>query len=100
MEERILSLLASLCADFAPYHFLPSDLYKGRLLHGHNVYYKVGIYGTRGMVTSVRNIRRFGLNKFPTNFEAEGDRSGSRIERGWSEGALLEVLEHLQQYKR
>lgn len=99
MEEEALSLLNLLCDDFAPYSFLPSDLYKGSLMGGFNVCYKESETGVRGMVTGVRNVEKYGLGKFPTNFEVKGARDGSRVDSGWSGEALLEVLEYLLELK-
>lgn len=95
-EERILALLSALCEEFAPYHFLKSDLYKGKLRRGGNVYYKVGADGKRGMVTGKRNMEKYGLDRFPFNFETEGSFDGTRTDRGWSGDTLVELLEHLK----
>jgi len=96
IESVIINMMADLCTDFAPYNFLAkSDLYKGSLFGGNNIYYKKGINNTNGMITSKSNIKKYNLNIFPTNFISQNDINGS-IEYGWSGEVLVEVLKHLQ----
>lgn len=96
-NDRIaVDMLRNLCPDFAPYGFLKKfDLYKGSLFGGTNVYYKSGENGTRGLITTKTNIKRYGLDKFPYNFQSERDRNG-KPEYGWSGEVLLDLLKHLQ----
>ena len=96
MEKEILSLFKEICPDFAPYHFLPTDMYKGKLIGGYNVYYKKGIDGTEGMVTGKSNIKRFDLKRFPYNFKTSSKFDQSIIEYGWTGNELVKVLEHIK----
>ena len=42
LEQDILLIMKEICPDFAPYHALKNDLYKGSLFGGTNLYYKTG----------------------------------------------------------
>lgn len=97
-EQEILEIMEAICPDFAPYNFLKKyDLYKGSLFGGTNMYYKIGKDGVRGMVTTKRNVKLYGLDKFPYNFETERDRNGTP-EYGWSGEVLLELMKHLKTF--
>lgn len=96
MEEEILRLLAELCPDFSEYRFLEADRYKGSLFGKYNVYYKKGKNGLSGMVTGIRNEKKYGMNKFEKNFETVGNFDGSQVEYGWSGQNLLDLLKYLK----
>lgn len=99
-EQEIIALMKELCPDFAPYNFLKKyDLYKGSLFGGTNMYYKIGVDNTRGMVTTKRNKSLYGLERFPVNFQTECDRNGN-AEYGWSGDTLLELLKHIKRTGR
>ena len=72
-----------MCPDFAPYHALKNDLYKGSLFGGTNLYYKTGENGTRGMVTTKRNVAKYKLDQFPRNFKTS-NAINRQPETGWS----------------
>ena len=96
LEMKILTLMQELCPDFAVYNFLKKyDLYKGSLFGGTNIYYKVGENNLRGMVTTKRNIRLYGLEKFTYNFQTCSDRKGT-YQNGWSGETLLQLLIYLK----
>ena len=54
IEKEIFDLLREICPDFEEYHFLKTDLYKGKITGGYNLYYKKGKDGKEGMITGKR----------------------------------------------
>lgn len=96
MNDEVLVLLNELCSDFAPYGFLKYDRYKGKLLGGNNIYIKSNPNNELGMITGKRNYKKFGLDKFPTNFTTYTRFDGSDTEQGWTGDVLLEVLKHIK----
>jgi len=96
MEKEILGLLSELCPDFGKYKFLKSDLYKGSLFGGWNVYYKKGKDGKVGMVTRIKNEKKYHLDRFPKNFESVAQFDGSLEETGWTGENLLNLLKYLK----
>ena len=93
-DREIVDLLRRLCPDFANYSFLKCDLYKGSLFGGTNIYFKKGKDGKLGMVSTKRNIKLYGLDTYPYNFETQSVGRGS-VEFGWSGETLLRMLREL-----
>lgn len=99
IDREIIDILRELCSDFMPYNYLKKyDLYKGSLFGGTNVYFKRGVDGRNGMITTKSNTRIYNLEQFPYNFNSERDRSG-RPECGWSGTVLLDVVKYLRSFK-
>ena len=97
-DREILNIIRELCPDFAPYNYLKKyDLYKGSLFGKTNIYFKRGVNGDLGMITTKTNIRMYELEQFPYNFQSQGNRNG-KVEQGWSGEVLLSVVKHLQSF--
>ncbi len=96
MDKKIYDLFNQICPDFAPYRFLPTDLYKGKIIGGHNLYYKKGKDNTEGVICCKRDIQKFGLNQFPTNFVTFNKYDQSDAQEGWSGENLIAVVRHIQ----
>lgn len=96
MKKELYDLFSEVCPDFAPYSFLKTDLYKGKLIGGYNVYYKKGDNDKEGMVTGRNNIKRFSLDKFPCNFLTYSKFDQSDVEHGWTDEELIRVLNHIK----
>lgn len=43
MRRELYELFEEICPDFEEYHFLKTDLYKGQVIGGFNLYYKKGV---------------------------------------------------------
>jgi len=100
MENEILNLLADLCPDFSKYERMKNELYKGSLFGGCNIYYKLGTDGiTTGMVTGIRNEKKYLLGSFEKNFQTLDLHKG-RIEEGWTGQTLLDLLNYLKEAHR
>ena len=95
LEQDILLIRNELCPDFAPDHALKNDLYKGSLFGGTNLYYKTGENGTKGMVTTKRNVAKYKLDQFPRNFKTS-NAINRQPETGWSGTVLLDLLIYLK----
>lgn len=50
------------------------------------------------MITGKKNIKRFGLDKFPYNFKTYTSYSLNKVEYGWTGVVLLNVLKHIKEY--
>lgn len=96
MNEEILVLLKEICSDFAPYRFLKTDMYKGKIIGGHNLYYKKGENGTEGVIIGKRDIAKFGLEVYTKNFITYTRFDQSDIEYGWSGEILIVVLRRIK----
>ena len=95
MNEEVFALLKELCPDFGPYDHLKYDRYAGTL--GKNkVYVKVDNEGRMGMITGKRNMAKYGLDAFPTNFVTYTTYSYGKEEHGWTVDELLKVLKHIK----
>ena len=97
LEQDILLIMKEICPDFAPYHALKNDLYKGSLFGGTKLYYKTGENGTKGMVTTKRNVAKYKLDQFPRNFKTSNAING-QPETGWSDIVLLDLLIYLKNF--
>lgn len=97
LEPEVYSLLKQLCPDFEEYHYLKHDQYKGPLFGKYNIYIKTSSEDSSilGIVTGKRNIEKYNLSKFVTNFETIGSLSGEK-EKGWSGKVMNELLHHLK----
>ena len=98
MEKELFNLFKDICPDFAPYTFLKTDLYKGKIIGGFNVYYKKGDDNKEGMVTGKGNVKRFELDQFPCNFKTYSKFDQSDAEYGWSGAVLIDVLKHIKKH--
>ena len=97
MTKEIFDLLREICSDFEEYRFLKTDLYKGKIKGGYNLYYKKGKDGKEGMITGKKNEKKFGLDQFPKNFVTYGKFDQSVPEYGWCDEELLKVLRHIRE---
>lgn len=96
IKKEIYDLFLEICPDFEPYHFLDTDLYKGKIIGGNNVYYKKGKDDKEGMITGVKNSKKFGLDEFEKNFITYTKFDLSDAEKGWTDDQLLRVLKHIK----
>lgn len=96
MDKKIHKLMNLICREFEEYNFLKTDLYKGKIIGGYNIYYKKGDNNTEGFILGKRDYKRFKLNKFPYNFVTYGSFNGSIEERGWAGETAIEVLNHIK----
>lgn len=96
MEKAIFDLLREICPDFAPYTFLKTDLFKGKIIGAHNLYYKKGDNDTEGVIFMKRDIAKFNLDRFPYNFVTYTRMDKSQAEYGWTGEILLEILKHVK----
>lgn len=96
MDEKLYKLFKEICPDFGEYTFLETDLYKGKIIGGFNLYYKKGADNKEGMITGKKNIAEFGLEQFPMNFITYGKFSQTDIECGWCNEELFKVLHHIK----
>jgi len=96
MQKELFNLFRDICPDFEEYSFLKTDLYKGQIRGGYNLYYKKGADNKEGMVTGKKNIKRFELDQFPKNFITYGKFDLSDAEYGWCDEELIKVLRHIK----
>lgn len=97
MSTELLNLFKEICEEFEPYNHLKTDLYKGKIIGGDNVYYKKGENDKEGMITGKKNIKRFELEKFPFNFKTYTRYDMSKAEYGWCGDELKAVLNHIKE---
>lgn len=95
MKENVLRLLNEICEDFGPYCFLKTDLYKGKIIGGHNLYVKKGESEKEGVIIGKRDIEKFDLGQIPTNFVAYTNFNQKKAEYGWTDDKMVEVLEQI-----
>ena len=96
MKKELFDLFREICPDFEEYSFLKTDLYKGKILGGFNLYYKKGADEKEGMITGKKNIKKFELDQFPKNFVTYGHFDLSDPEYGWCDEELVIVLNHIK----
>lgn len=97
MNETIYNLLKEICPDFSEYKFLKTDLYKGKIIGGHNLYYKLGEDNKEGIILGKKDIEKFDLNKFRTNFITFNKFDRSDIQEGWTGEEMIKVLNHIKE---
>lgn len=96
MDIRVYELLKEICPDFSEYKFLKTDLYKGKIIDSHNLYYKTGEDGKEGIIIGKRDIAKFDLSNFPFNFRTYTRYDLSDLEEGWTGEEMIKVLEHIK----
>ena len=95
MEKELYELFIKICPDFSPYRFLKTDLYKGKIIGAHNIYYKKGEDGKEGIIVGKRDFDKFNLERFPQNFVTYNRFDQSDAQYGWTGDAMVEVLTHI-----
>ena len=100
MKKELFDLFKEICPDFEEYHFLKTDLYKGKIIGGYNLYYKKGTDNKEGMITGKKNTKRFDLDQFPKNFITYGKFGLTDLEYGWCDEELIKVLNHIKSIQK
>lgn len=95
MDKIVFDLLNEICPDFSEYRFLKTDLYKGKIISAHNIYYKKGEDDKEGIVVGKRDIELFGLEIFPWNFVTYNKLDLSDAQYGWTDEVMIDVLKHI-----
>ena len=96
MNDTVYKLLNEVCNDFSEYKFLKTDMYKGKIIGGHNLYYKKGESEKEGIIIGKRDIAKFDLERFPKNFKTYNRFDQSDIEEGWTGDTMVQVLQQIQ----